>query len=116
MFEPGSASVRVLKCLVTQPAILPITLRMTTSPLSGTHCLLWAVAACSRELRSKCGSLEKLMALPDETLVYCAHEYTQANAALPLPWSLITKPYRRELRRLQSFVPKAFRRFPPASA
>ena len=27
------------------------------------------------------GSLEKLMALPDETLVYCAHEYTQANAA-----------------------------------
>ena len=27
------------------------------------------------------GSLEKLMALPDETAVYCAHEYTQANAA-----------------------------------
>lgn len=26
-------------------------------------------------------SLEKLMALPDETIVYCAHEYTQANAA-----------------------------------
>lgn len=25
-------------------------------------------------------SLEKLMALPDETKVYCAHEYTQANA------------------------------------
>jgi hydroxyacylglutathione hydrolase len=25
-------------------------------------------------------SLEKLMALPDETTVYCAHEYTQANA------------------------------------
>lgn len=25
-------------------------------------------------------SLEKLMALPDETNVYCAHEYTQANA------------------------------------
>jgi hydroxyacylglutathione hydrolase len=26
-------------------------------------------------------SLEKLMALPDATTVYCAHEYTQANAA-----------------------------------
>ena len=26
-------------------------------------------------------SLEKLMNLPDETIVYCAHEYTQANAA-----------------------------------
>jgi len=26
-------------------------------------------------------SLGKLMALPDDTVVYCAHEYTQANAA-----------------------------------
>ena len=30
------------------------------------------------------GSLEKLMALPDETAVYCAHEYTQANAAFAI--------------------------------
>jgi len=29
-------------------------------------------------------SLQKLMALPDDTLVYCAHEYTQANAAFAL--------------------------------
>lgn len=29
-------------------------------------------------------SLKKLMALPDETVVYCAHEYTQANAAFAL--------------------------------
>lgn len=29
-------------------------------------------------------SLRKLMALPDETTVYCAHEYTQANAAFAL--------------------------------
>ncbi len=29
-------------------------------------------------------SLQKLMALPDETIVYCAHEYTQANAAFAL--------------------------------
>ena len=26
-------------------------------------------------------SLSKLMALPDQTTVYCAHEYTEANAA-----------------------------------
>jgi len=29
-------------------------------------------------------SLQKLMALPDETTVYCAHEYTQANAQFAL--------------------------------
>ena len=30
------------------------------------------------------GSLEKLMSLNDDTVVYCAHEYTQANAAFAL--------------------------------
>ena len=29
-------------------------------------------------------SLQKLMALPDETVVYCGHEYTQANAKFAL--------------------------------
>ncbi len=29
-------------------------------------------------------SLQKLMALPDDTTVYCAHEYTQANAKFAL--------------------------------
>ena len=29
-------------------------------------------------------SLQRLMALPDETVIYCAHEYTQANAAFAL--------------------------------
>ena len=29
-------------------------------------------------------SLQKLAALPDDTVVYCAHEYTQANAAFAL--------------------------------
>jgi hydroxyacylglutathione hydrolase len=29
-------------------------------------------------------SLNKLMALPDDTIIYCAHEYTQANAAFAL--------------------------------
>jgi len=37
----------------------------------GTHEMMW-------------NSLEKLMALPDETTIYCAHEYTQANAAFAL--------------------------------
>ena len=30
------------------------------------------------------GSLSKLAALPDETIVYCAHEYTAANARFAL--------------------------------
>ena len=29
-------------------------------------------------------SLQKLMRLPDETVIYCAHEYTQANARFAL--------------------------------
>lgn len=29
-------------------------------------------------------SLSKFLALPDETLIYCAHEYTQSNAAFAL--------------------------------
>lgn len=29
-------------------------------------------------------SLEKLLALPDETIIYCSHEYTQANARFAL--------------------------------
>ena len=37
----------------------------------GTPALMW-------------NSLQKLMALPDETAVYCAHEYTQANARFAL--------------------------------
>jgi hydroxyacylglutathione hydrolase len=34
-------------------------------------------------------SLEKLRALPDETLVYCAHEYTQAN----LGFAVVAEPH-----------------------
>ena len=39
-------------------------------------------------------SLQKLMALPDSTGVYCAHEYTQANAA----FALSVEPQNRELQ------------------
>ncbi len=37
----------------------------------GTHRQMWE-------------SLQKLMAMPDDTLIYCAHEYTQANAKFAL--------------------------------
>ena len=40
-------------------------------------------------------SLQKLMALPDDTVVYCAHEYTQANAA----FALSVEPENSVLRR-----------------
>ncbi len=40
-------------------------------------------------------SLQKLLALPDQTRVYCAHEYTQANAR----FALTVDPENQELRR-----------------
>lgn len=43
---------------------------------------------CGRRMESSAGkmwqAMEKVMALPDETLLYCAHEYTQANARFAL--------------------------------
>jgi hydroxyacylglutathione hydrolase len=38
-------------------------------------------------------SLQKLMALPDDTVVYCAHEYTQSNAK----FALSVEPGNRQL-------------------
>ncbi len=38
-------------------------------------------------------SLQKMMALPEETLVYCAHEYTQTNAR----FALTVEPQNQEL-------------------
>jgi|TARA_Y100000310_G_scaffold341149_1_gene439352 hydroxyacylglutathione hydrolase len=38
-------------------------------------------------------SLQKVMALPDDTVVYCAHEYTQANAQ----FALSVEPQNEEL-------------------
>ena len=40
-------------------------------------------------------SLQKLLALPDQTRVYCAHEYTQANAR----FALTVDPDNEDLRR-----------------
>jgi hydroxyacylglutathione hydrolase len=50
-------------------------------------------------------SLEKLRALPDETVVYCAHEYTQANLAFAVvaePDNLATRERQEEVRRLRA--------------
>ena len=38
-------------------------------------------------------SLQKLMTLPDDTIVYCAHEYTQSNAR----FALTVEPHNAEL-------------------
>ena len=45
--------------------------------------------------RSMYESLARLAALPDDTLVYCAHEYTEAN----LRFALAVEPGNRALRR-----------------
>ncbi|NWG45386.1 MAG: hydroxyacylglutathione hydrolase [Alphaproteobacteria bacterium] len=39
-------------------------------------------------------SLQKLMALPEDTVLYCAHEYTEANGA----FALSVEPENRDLR------------------
>lgn len=50
-------------------------------------------------------SLGKLMALPDDTVVYCAHEYTQANAAFAVtvePDNQALGERRSEIERLRA--------------
>lgn len=50
-------------------------------------------------------SLEKLRHLPDETVVYCAHEYTQANLAFAIiaePNNSATRERLDEVRRLRA--------------
>lgn len=50
-------------------------------------------------------SLEKLRALPDETVVYCAHEYTQANLAFAVvaePQNTATRERLEDVRRLRA--------------
>ncbi len=45
-------------------------------------------------------SLEKLRALPDETVVYCAHEYTEAN----LRFAVVAEPGNADTRQRQAQV------------
>ncbi|SHO58566.1 hydroxyacylglutathione hydrolase [Vibrio quintilis] len=50
-------------------------------------------------------SLQKLMALPEETKVYCAHEYTAANLAFALavePENKDLQHYREQVNRLRA--------------
>lgn len=47
-----------------------------------------------------CQSLDKIMGLPDETLVYCAHEYTKSN----LEFALEIEPGNKDLAHRQARV------------
>ena len=50
-------------------------------------------------------SLQKLAALPEATSVYCAHEYTQANAAFALsvePQNNVLQERSREINNLRA--------------
>src|SRR3546814_6990408 len=46
----------------------------------------WSSDVCSSDLtpQQMWANFEKLMALPDATQVYCAHEYTQSNGRFAL--------------------------------
>jgi hydroxyacylglutathione hydrolase len=56
------------------------------------------IAGCGRVFEGKAGtmlaSLRKLAALPDDTRVYCGHEYTQRN----LEFALTLEPNNRDLK------------------
>ena len=61
---------------------------------AATRCSSWAAAASSRARMRRCGTRSrKLKALPPETRVFCAHEYTQANAR----FALTVEPGNRDL-------------------
>ena len=85
MFELGSASVQVLE--VPGHTSGHIAYHFADDKVAFVGDTLFALG-CGRMFEGTAeqmwSSLEKLMALPDETLVYCAHEYTQANAAFAI--------------------------------
>ena len=47
-------------------------------------------------------SLAKIMALPDETTVYCAHEYTEANAAFAVTMEPANPALQQRVKEIQS--------------
>ncbi|CAM3735071.1 Hydroxyacylglutathione hydrolase [Vibrio aerogenes CECT 7868] len=66
-------------------------------------------AGCGRVFEGTCEemwlSLQKLMALPETTRVYCAHEYTAANLAFALavePENAALQHYREQVNRLRA--------------
>ena len=85
VFELGSASVQVLE--VPGHTSGHIAYHFADDKVAFVGDTLFALG-CGRMFEGTAeqmwSSLEKLMALPDETLVYCAHEYTQANAAFAI--------------------------------
>ena len=60
-------------------------------------------------------SLQKLMALPDNTVVYCAHEYTQANAEFALSVEPATTAWWPAARRSTNCAQRACRPCPRPS-
>ena len=61
-------------------------------------------------------SLEKLMALPKETTIYCGHEYTQANAKFALTIEPENAALQKRAKEVDGCVRRASRRCPPTSA
>ncbi len=61
-------------------------------------------AGCGRLFEGTAGqmyqSLAKIRALPDETLIYCAHEYTAAN----LRFAAVVEPHNRDIQKRISDV------------
>ena len=85
MFEFGSHKARVLD--VSGHTIGHIAFWFKDSSLAFVGDALFTLG-CGRMFEGTAdqmwGSLQKLIALPDDTTIYCAHEYTQANAKFAL--------------------------------
>ncbi|KAK4357215.1 hypothetical protein RND71_022825 [Anisodus tanguticus] len=56
-------------------------------------------------------SLGKIMSLPDDSNVYCGHEYTLSNSSLHVPWNLEMKNCSRMQLMLPIFARKACQQF-----
>ena len=62
---------------------------------SATRCLPWGAGACSKARRRRCGArCRRFCKWPDDTRIYCAHEYTQSNAR----FALTVEPQNRSLQ------------------
>ena len=60
------------------------------------------------------GEFAEAMALPDETAVYCAHEYTQANAAFAVTVEPGNEALRQRVEEIARLREQGRQRFPPA--
>ncbi len=79
----------------TRAATSSITSRMRARRSSATRCSPWGAAGCSKARRRRCGARsQKILRWPDDTRIYCAHEYTQSNAR----FALTVEPQNQALR------------------